>query len=405
MGAFAALFPPGAGAGPWSVEPRLGIAAQYVSNPQLRITDAQAEENVAATADLPLRYDTDSMQLLLRPNGRLINRQGYSSLASNYEHLDAAAQIPSERGMTTLQGEVARDSSLYYVGGLVNGIGVPRDSANTNANWTHSLTERQQVQLDASWTRVRYLEPIGLNALVDYRYLSAGPTFSVAMSERNTIKILGSYGRYQSLNGITESRSENLQLAFVRQLSEIWTLSTSAGYSRSVNSQKVYETFFFGTVFLGEFKSNQNGAVYAASLTRQGERFNLSVSASQALQPTGFAFLSRQDSFNLTATYARTERWDFAATASWLRAVNPLVSGGVALKGTESTTRYLNAQLTANWHWTPQWTVSVSAARITQQYGSYTVDLGTSAVDIPSKGAASTNVSLNFARQFLRTQF
>ena len=393
MGTFAALLSSPAGAGPWSIEPRLGIDAQYNHNPQLRIGHVQAEENIAATVDLPLRYDTDTVEFQLRPTGRLANRSGYSSLASNYEHLDAIAQVNRELDVITLRGQVARDSSLYYVGALVNGIGVPRDSVNANVDWAHTLTERQHVQLDASWTRVRYVEPTGFNALVDYRYYSAGPSYSVAVNERNTLQLSGTYGLYQSLNGITASRSENLQLAFTRQLTEIWTLSTSAGYSRSVNSQKVFATFFFGTFYLGEQKSNQNGAVYAATLARQGERFNLSVGASQALQPTGFAFLSRQNSLNLNATYARTERWDFAANASWLRAVNPLVSAGVAVKGTESTTRYLNARLGANWHWTPQWTISLGVSRVMQQYSP------------PPISAASTTISVAFVRQFLRTQF
>jgi hypothetical protein len=394
MGVSAALFARTAGAGPWSIEPRLGVSADYISNPLLRGTNVQAEENVAAIVDLPLRYDTDDMEFLVRPNGRITNAQGYSSLASNYEHLDAAAQITGERGSATLQGEVARDSSLYFVGGLVNKIGVPRDTATTTLDWTHLMTERTQVQLDASWIRVRYVEPAGLNSLVEYRYLSAGPTLSVAISERNTLKLLGNYGLYQSLNGLTESRSGNLQMAFVRQLSEIWTLSTSAGYSRSINSQKVYETFYFGTFYLGETKSNQNGAVYAATLARQGERLNLSVGASRALQPTGFAFLSRQDSFNLNATYIHSERWDFAASAVWLRGLNPQVNAGAAVNGTETSSRYLNTSLTANWHWIPQWTVSVSVARIAQQYGGP-----------PPISAGSTNFTVNFVRQFLRTQF
>jgi hypothetical protein len=390
----AALFARTAAAGPWSIEPRLGVSAGYTSNPLLRQAGAQAEDTVAAIVDLPLRYDTDDVEFLLRPNGRLTNRQGYSSLASNYEHLDAAAQIYGERDSATLQGEVARDSSLYFVGGLVNRIGVPRDTATTSGDWIHSMTARTQVQLDASWTRVRYVAPPGLNAFTDYRYLSGGPTLSAAISERNTLKLLGNYGLYQSLDGRTQSRSENLQMAFVRQLTEIWTLSTSTGYSRSVNSQKVFQSYPSGTFYLGETKSNQNGAVYAATLARRGERLTLNVGASRALQPTGLAFLSRQDSFNLNAGYIRSERWDFAATAAWVRALNPKVTAGAGVNGTQTTARYLNTSLTANWHWTPQWTVSVSATRITQQYGGP-----------PPISAGSTNFSLNFVRQFLRTQF
>src|SRR5262249_45471354 len=161
-------------------------------------------------------------------------------------------------------------------------------------------------------------------------YLSVGPTLSRALSERNTAKLSAGYGLYQSLDGLTESRSESLDLALVRQLTEIWSLTASVGYSKSVNSQKVYENFFFGRIFIGEFSSNQDGVIYAATLTRQGQRTQFSAGVAKALQPTGFAFLSRQDSFNLNASYTRSERWDFTAAASWQRALNPVVVGGSA---------------------------------------------------------------------------
>jgi hypothetical protein len=378
-------------AGPWSIEPRLGVETDYASNPLLHETDVHAEEHIAATIDLPLRYDTNEWEFLLRPNGRITNSQGYATLASNYEHLDGAAQYNDELNSVALQGEAARDSSLYYIGGLLNRIGVPRDTGTTSADWTHMMTALTKFQLDASWMRVRYDEPAGVNALIDYRYWSAGPTFSVAMSERDTLKLLGSYGSYNSLNGLTESKSENLQLGFVRQLTEIWTLSTGAGYSRSVNSQKIY---LFGFYFLGTETSKQTGAVYSASLTRQGEKFSFSGGVSRALQPTGLAYLSTQDGVNVNGTYTHSEHWDFALSAAWLKALNPQVSAGLAqLNSRELTMHYLNTQLVANWHWTPQWIVSMAVTRLTQQYGPPTVSAG------------STGVSLSLVRQFLRTQF
>jgi hypothetical protein len=213
------------------------------------------------------------------------------------------------------------------------------------------------------------------------------------MSELNTIKLLGTYGSYESLNGATQSTSENAQLGFVRQLTEIWTLSTSAGYSRSANTEKTLVDFF-GFIFPVTQKANQEGTVYAATLSRQGERFNFSGGVSRALQPSGFAFLSRQDSYNVSGTYTRSERWDFALSAAWLKAVNPPVNAGEAqLNGPEINNRYLNVHLTANWHWTPEWVASITATRITQQYGPPTVSAG------------SSGVRLDIVRHFLRTQF
>jgi hypothetical protein len=386
----AALFARTAAAGPWSIEPRLGVSADFSTNPVLREFDPKAEEHIAGLVNLPLRYDADNLDILFRPSARISNSRGYSSLASDYEHLDAEAQINNELGSTTVQAGLARDSSLYYTGSLVSGIGVRRDSASTGVNWSRSLTERAQTQVDASWTQVRYAEPASLNYLVNYHYLSIGPSFAYAANERNTIKVLANVGLYQSLNGITQSKSANLQLGFSRQLSEIWTLSTSAGYSRSKNSDKIYS----GPFLLETATSTQHGTVYSATITRQSERFNLIGGVSRTLQPTGFGYLSRQDSFNLNATYTRSERWDFALAATWAKAVNPDVGGGGAvLSGRESTVRYLNAQLTANWHWTPQWTVSLHATRITDQYGP------------PAASAASTGFSLDLSRQFLRMEF
>jgi hypothetical protein len=387
MGGMLSIIARSASAGPWSIEPRLGASAAYDSNPGLSALDPRAEEHIAALVNLPLRFDADGIALYLSPSARISNSHGYSSLASSYEHLDANAQFNSDLGSSTLQAGLARDSSLYHAGGLANGIGVRRDTAFTSADWTRSLTERSQLQLDLGWSHVSYGQAPNATALTDYRYLSGGPTFAFALSERDTLKVLSSVGRYRSLNGITQSNSENLQLGFVRQLHELWSLSTTFGYSRSTNTQKN----FFGPFFLGELTSNQEGTVYAATLTRQSEQLTLNGSISRSLEPTGFAFLSSQDSVGLGARYVCSARWDFVLSAAWTKARNPLPLGSQAVLGAAATdVHYFNAQLTADWHWTEQWIISMHATRITQQYGP------------PPISAASSGVSVDIVRQFLR---
>jgi hypothetical protein len=369
-------------AGPWSFEPRIGVSTTYDTNPGLRELDPVSETHVAALFNLPLRYDADGVEFSLTPNGSISNSSGYSSLASNSLHLDANAQFSNDLGSTVLQGGLARDSSLYHAGGYVNGVGVRRDTGDIGGDWNRYLTERSQIQLDLSWSRVRYDQPPNATILVDYRYFSAGPTFVYALSERTSLKVLGSFGDYESLDGITGSKSENAQLALVRQMSELWSLTASAGYSHSSNSEK----FFFGPYLLGSVTSDQNGAVYSANVSRQSEKLNLSGGVSRTFAPTGFAYLSRQDGVNLNATYARSERWDFSVAAVWQIVRNP------TLTGADSEAHFLNARLTANWHWTPQWIISMHVGRITQQYGPPPVSVG------------SGSVGVDFIRQFLRTE-
>jgi hypothetical protein len=377
-------------AGPWSIEPRVGVTVDYSTNPLLREFDGRSEEHVAGLLDLPVRYDTDAVEFLLRPSGRLSNSRGYSSLASNYLHVDADLQSTSELGVTTLQGGLARDSSLYYAGGLVNGVGVRRDTGSGGVDWLRSLTERTQLDVNAAWTELRYAQTAAFSYFTDYRYLSAGPTWSWNATERDTLKILGSAGRYQSLNGITESRSVNLQAGYSRHLTEIWSLDTSAGYSRSKNSEK----FYFGPFYLGTLASNQEGTVYSATIARHGETVNLTGTVSRSLQPTGFAYLSRQTSASVSVAYIPSEKWDYSLSGAWQKAQIPIVGGGLGRPGgPTATVKYLNAQLSANWHWTAQWVLSMHATRISDEYGP------------PTLSGASTNFSVDLTRQFLRTQF
>ncbi len=381
MGGLLAILARNSWAETWSMEPQLGGSADFDSNPDLRSTDPHSEEHVAALFNLPLRYDVDGFAASLSPSGRISNSRGYASLASNYLHFDANAQFTDELNVTSLGAQLARDSSLYHAGELVNGVGVRRDMAAASGDWVHSITDRAQIELAASWSRVTY-DQLSSAALSDYRYVTAGPTFSYRLSERNTLNVQGNYGIYHSLDGITESQSENLQLGLVRKLTEVWSLSANAGYSRSANSEKI----FFGPFYLGTVSSNQTGAVYTVNLSRQGEQLNLSGEVSRALKPSGFAYLSREDSVRVKESYKYSERWNLSLSTNWQRLENPLTGGG------NSDVRYLYVQLTADWNWTPQWVISLHATRITQQYGS------------PAISGVSNGVSIDVMRQFLRIE-
>jgi len=362
-------------ASPWSIEPHVGASSEYASNPELRAVKPKSERHLAALFDVPVRYDGDDIQLELTPSGRYSDSSGYSSISSNYEHLDASAKHLSELGALTLQGKLARDSSLFDNGRASNGIGVRRDAASATVDWTRSVSERVQSDLQAGWFHTRYDQPPNATSLTDNRYVSLNPSLIYSANERTSFRILSGFGQYKSLDGFTESKSESLQLGFEREWTEIWSLSASAGASRSRNSYN----FFFGT-----FQKNQNGATYSATLTRHGERITFKSSVSRALQPTGFAFLARQDRFSLDAAFQRSERLAFGVAGAWQKEREPQFGG------LESDQHYFSAQLTADWHYTPDWIFSLRASRYSRTYGP------------PSVSSASSGISLEFHRRFLR---
>jgi hypothetical protein len=370
-------------ASPWSTQPTIGVIGQYSSDPELLPGPGHSESNSALTLLLPVNYDEDAFHFALTPNIRYGNASGYSSLTSNYFHLDSSAQLASELGTTTLSGALYRDSSLLYAGEIENGVGERRDTSSFDLNWNRHLTERLEGQADLSTTRTLYgqLSDHLSDPLIDYRYSQLSPAVMYRLTERDTLHAIGQVSRYQSLSDLSESDSYSLQAGYDRRLSEIWTLKTTAGYARAEDRQNVY----FFEYLLGHIDTTQNSSVYSANLARQGERLNLTFGASRSLAPTGNFYLSRQESATGYASYTLSERWSFTGNVSWQTNSYPL-STGRSLQA-----RYYGLVLSTTWHWSELWLVTLQGTKVSQHY---TAPYGT---------VASNSVSVQIARQFLRT--
>ncbi|MGH8324480.1 MAG: hypothetical protein ACRETD_11895, partial [Steroidobacteraceae bacterium] len=189
-------------------------------------------------------------------------------------------------------------------------------------------------------------------------------------------------------------RSANLQLGFMGQLSELWSVTANAGYSRALNQSNFnqYAVVLTPTglgieAIPSKIESAQNGSVYAVNLTHQGSRLLLNASASRQLAPTGFAYLTRQDTYECKANYTLSERWSFGGDARAVQYRNP-PAGGVAPAVNVS---YLS--MSANWGWTEHTTVTLSAMRIAEtiQSSHYNV--------------ASNEATLSLSHQFNHISF
>jgi hypothetical protein len=378
-------------AGPLSMEPLLGLVSDYSSNPYLVSAGGRAVSDVALLVNAPMSYDLDAAHFALTPSIRYSDSgSNYASLNSNFFHLSGSAAFSSDLNTLSLTTALGRDSSLYQNGLSSNGIGVRSDSSSAGVDWQHTMTERSLLELDAGWNRVLYNQGATATGLVDFRYVSVSSSAVYAISERDKLHVLLGGGQYQALDGFTKSRNYNLQLGLDRQLTEIWTLSTSIGYARSDNSQEIfYGPFFIGTTEYGPFylrtvESQQKGPVYNLGLTRQGETLTLTASASRSFRPSGFEFLSRTDLAELDLSYIRSERWTFGSKLTYQNTATPAPNGALY------STRYVSGQLSADWHWTPTWVISLHTTWTNSKNG------------VPAFSAQSTGVSLEISRQFLR---
>jgi hypothetical protein len=392
-------------AGVWGTDPVVGIVGDYATNPALLEIPHTAEGNGALLLDAPTDYIGDGVGFYVIPSFRLSSSQGYASLASDYEHLTLKGELDAERNTLTATASIYQDSSLYqdYLsngsGYLFNGsTGVKRDTLTADLNWDHNLTERFEFDTDVNSTQVKYGQAAaGVGTLTDYRDTNIAPTLSWLSSERNKWTLSASVGRYNSFDEAlesSESRSANLQVGLVRNLSEIWSLTATAGYSRALNRENFDEEFLVITpegpaieiVPIRE-ESAQNGTVYSADLNRKGERLSLDVVVSRLLAPTGYAFLSQQNLVKVGATYTYSDRWSFSAGGYYQQSKNPELQGGLFTQ----TPRSVN--LSASWRWTEFWTVTFAASRIMELF------------QPPGFTVASTEVSIKISRQFNHIKF
>jgi len=370
-------------AGVWGSQPVIGISGDYSTNPGLLNLPDTAETHGALLLDAPTSYVGDGSKFTVLPSFRFSNTQGYSSLDSDYEHLNVTEEYDTDRNVFTATGGVARDSSLLHDYILNGATGVERNSLLADLNWDRKLTERLDADGDLNATRVHYAAGTGTETLTDYRYWSFAPSLSWNQSERGKLSLSASVGRYNSLDGLTESTSANVQLGYSKQLSEIWSISVSGGYSRANNLENTDTVIPVltpnGLEFIlipEQLKSDQNGSVYSVNVARQASLLYVSASASRQLAATGFAYLSRQDAYELKVGYPVSARWGLSADLRQTSYQNP------EFGGLTSSLSVASLSLSATWQWTEFWTLSLSATSILERYGSPGVNVDSSGVSI-----------------------
>jgi hypothetical protein len=344
--------------------------------------------------DGPTSYSGDGVDFAILPSLRFGDSVGYSSLTSNYEHLTLRGDLKSERDVFAASAGIARDSSLYY-NFTQNGLaGVSRESATGDVSWNRQLTERLAFAADVNENRVRYGHAIGAATLVDYSYGVFTPSLIWSATERTKLSLDGGASLYKSLDGTTRSTNLDLQAGFERRLSEVWSLTSLAGVSRTSNTLDAVRESVVLTAngpalvaFPVHVQSSQTSTIFSVTLNHRTERLVLAATASRGLIPSGSAFLSRQDSYDVNAQYQRTNRWKLTADLGLLKSQDPSQQGTYL----QRTVRF--ASVSSAWQWTEHWAITLRASRVTQS------------LPATESKPSSTDVSIQLSRQFDRIVF
>ena len=381
-------------AGVWGIDPLIGAVGDYSTNAQLLDVPHTAQADGALLLNAPTTYNGNGVELLVAPSFRISNSTGYSSVTSDYDRLNVKGELDSDRNVFTAAAGVSRDSTLYYDYLTDGGIGVRRDSWTADFDWRRKLTERLDLDTDAGSTEARYARGSGISTLTDYKYSSLSPTVAWNSSERGKLTITAGVGLYDSLDSTTSSRNANLQAGFERKLTEVWSLTSTVGYSRAINRLNGDQEFLEFTPYGPEIvfvpfrlQSTQSGTVYSLNLSRQGERLSLNATASRQLAPTGFEYLALLTAYELTTSYVCSERLSFGSDLRYMKYQAPPQLG----ESYQSTPKYMG--INVSWRWTERWTAIFGASYVTEHYAP------------PSVKVTSSEVSITLSRQFDHIKF
>ena len=267
-----------------SSESSVGLSSEYSSNPFLVPSGAHAAESIAAVANLPATYTSDTQTLDIVPRLRFAETHGDVALLSDYQYLDATWHLNSERNSFTAIADLHHDSTptislrtaLYSVEDL------RRREEIGNLGWKRELSERSDLQLPGSWDRVAYSQS-GQTGLVNYDYWQRQIQYDRTLTERWQWTSAAGFGRFEQVNYSYSSDNRFVQSALIRTLSERWSMTAQLGYSYLTAHEQgficceiVQEAGgLLGLQYIPISQSASRGApTYLLSLERKGERWS-----------------------------------------------------------------------------------------------------------------------------------
>jgi hypothetical protein len=353
-----------------SSQSSVGVSTEYSSNPFLVTSGARAAESIAAVANLPATYTSDTQTLDVVPRLRFAETHGYADLLSDYQYLDATWHINSERNSFNVIADWHHDSTLYdqFENGALLGRSLPRREEIGNLGWKRELSERSDLQLAVSWDQVAYSQS-AQSGLVSFDYGQGQVQYDRALTERWQWTSAAGFGRFAQIDHNYRSDDRFVQTSLNRSLSELWSMTAQVGYSYLTAREQgficceiVQETGGLVPQYIPFNQSASRGAAgYIFNLERKGERWDIDLAASRAILPSGLGALVTQDDVSLKASIPWTERWTLAATLHGAQLTDSLKQLNLGDR------RYADLDFSANWLWTEHWTLQLQSTFVLQR--------------------------------------
>ena len=348
------LVPAAGSAADWHLNSSITEEFTYDDNYRLRASDERSLWGFNTRPRVGIETHAPRTDLYL--NGSL--NYGYfpdnTDENSFDQHGDVSLKHRSERSQFGLGGNVSRattrttedeDTGRDFSDAQRIGLG-------GNASWSYALTELVAAGLQGGASYVTY----DTSVLSDYRTYSAGPFVSVRLTEKDSVRLNGTYTRYDRLSGRDyESDLFVANANWTHVFHPQWEVGLRIGGNYVMSDE---ESASGSTV-----SQNEAGFDAGATITYTEERGSISGGYSHAVVPSGTGRLERRNSINLSADYKATPLITFGVRTSFIQQD--------AAEGGGEDRNFVTAEPGVTWHFLPDWD-----ARIAYKFRTQTLNEG-----------------------------
>lgn len=337
----------------WSVVPSLSTKAYY--NDNLLLTPLPHDPTYGYWISPGAEFAGKTERLEVSGKAALDFVDYYGGEPNRFTNvfLPLTMKYRTERDEWGFTGGFTRDNTLMgelLTTGIVLRF-TQRNLWNLNPSWTKMITEKFGFQSAFEFSDASYQDGLRLG-LVDYQVFGGSAGFLYAATERDDVRLSGTYTNFHTTNAPFGLRASypGAMLSVTHSFTEALK-ATVYGGPRFVSS----------TTQGGGFsqKTSDTIWVYGASLTQQFEQASLQLSVTRDILPSGFGLLLQTDRLGALTSYNITD-----TVRASLEASGYIVSGvtNQARGGTlpEQRLVYLTPKLT--WYFSEWWRAEASYA-------------------------------------------
>ncbi len=335
----------------WSLAPSLSMKGVYNSNLILTPLPHQESYGYWVSPATEFAGKTERLEVGSKLAADFVGYYGGPEVDKTFENVFApiSARYKMEKDVLGFTGGFVRDNTLL---GELQETGVAldftqRNQWSGNPSWTRSLTERWSLQMDGQFTHVTY-DGSG-NRLVDYRSVGGSGGVLYHVTERDDIRLTGSYTDFQTANSFLQASFPGVSMGLTHAFSESSSGTVYGG-----------PKFLSSTVELGNgvgLTSHDTVWVAGGSLSKQFERATIQGSINRDLSPSGFGLIIATNRASVDGSYRLSE----TVTAS-LNVVASLTSGkseaatGIVFRDQ----RYVSVSPAISWKFSEWWQAELS---------------------------------------------